>query len=318
MRISVKPRVDTEKAIRQWLRDHYDVIGRVEALDLGLTRSRIDGRLRRQEWAVAHLGVYRDAAAPRSPYQALRAGYLATGGAGVVSHASAASVWGLLSQWPATPELTVHPDAHHGPGRDGLIIHRSKDLDPLTVVHRNTILVTNPLRTLVDLAGCVSPTDLTRAVDVALATGLVSVEGLEAEIQRRARQGRNGVGAMRRHLASRGFIGAPSASVLEAHLRRLVLSLGLATPTVEVRVGKNGKYRLDLAWCQILFAVEVDGYVWHFSPEQQQRDLTRRNRLQEQGWTIRVYTWQDILDEPGRVGKEILATYRRLGGPIGR
>jgi len=52
--------------------------------------------------------------------------------------------------------------------------------------------------------------------------------------------------------------------------------------------------------------------MWHFSPERQQRDHRRRAELQDLGWTLRVYTWRDIVGEPAPVGREIVATHSRL------
>ncbi len=50
-----------------------------------------------------------------------------------------------------------------------------------------TVLVTNPTRTVVDLAASVlGHADLTDAVDVALAKRLVTVDGLMAELDRLA------------------------------------------------------------------------------------------------------------------------------------
>jgi len=59
-------------------------------------------------------------------------------------------------------------------------------------------------------------------------------------------------------------------------------------------------------------SIEVDGYVWHFSPEHQRRDHARRNQLIRAGWTLLVYTWRDVLEQPDRVAAEITATRARL------
>ncbi len=119
------------------------------------------------------------------------------------------------------------------------------------------------------------------------------------------------MGVLRHHLLDRGFIGTPPASVLEAKARRLILTLNLPVPAVELVVGDHGEYRLDIAWREIHLAIEVDGYVWHFSPAHLQRDANRRNRLQQAGWTVLVYTWRDVTAEPARMAREITAAYRR-------
>ena len=229
-----------------------------------------------------------------------------------MSHASAAWAWGLLRQPPELTEITVRRGERDVQARAGIAVHRLSDVDVAQAVQRNAVLVTNPLRTLVDVAGTVVPRDVTEAVDTALAKHLVSIAGLEAEIARLSRPGRTGVGALRSHLRQRGFIGAPEPSVLESHTLRLIRSTGFPDPSVERRVGEDGEYRLDFTWDDVFYAVEVDGYAYHFSPEHQQRDLNRRNKLRRAGWTLDVYTWMDVMKEPSRVAKEVTATYRQL------
>lgn len=93
-------------------------------------------------------------------------------------------------------------------------------------------------------------------------------------------------------------------------LRRLEAEEGVPAPAAEV-AWANGRYRLDFAWPTLRLAVEVDGYVWHASSAQMGRDLRRRNRLAADGWAFLVYTWAQVVHEPGVVMAEIADTYRR-------
>jgi very-short-patch-repair endonuclease len=79
--------------------------------------------------------------------------------------------------------------------------------------------------------------------------------------------------------------------------------------TVSSSPARTGEYRLDFAYPELKLAIEVDGYVWHFSPEHTGRDNNRRNKLTLQGWQILVYTWREVADEPERVAREIAAAY---------
>lgn len=308
----MNPRSPIDADLRRWLRSHHGVIGYTEALRLGATPQSIRTKVAKGEWEPMHRGVYRHTSTAGGPYQDLRAGYVATRGFGVVSHLSAAWVWGLVAQPPTTPELSIRLDGRHVHGKANLTIHRSRDLDLAKAVHRNSLVVTNPMRTLVDIAGAAPPRVLTEAVDVAAARHLVTTAGLLAEIDRLSRHGRTGVDPLRRHLIERGFVGAPEPSVLEAHARRLVLRSGLPLPEVELRGGENGEYRLDIAWPAVRFAIEVDGYAWHSSPEHLRRDLSRRNDLEQLGWTLHVFTWHEVVNRPDKVVAQITTTYRRL------
>jgi hypothetical protein len=316
MESSMQSRKSVEESLRQWLQGHHAVISRSEARRLGASDSLIRSKLDRGDWVRIHQGIYRLAAAPTSHHQDLRAACLIANGRAVVSHASAAWLWGLQRDPPARPEVTVAAGFQHGQRDRWVTVHRSKDLDWSRIVIRRTIPVTNPLRTLVDLGASVATDTLATAVDVGLATRLVTVEGLVAELSRVGRRGRPGPGALRLLLAGRGFVGVPHPSVLEGKTLGLIKAAGLADPEREFNTGPDGEFRLDFAFPIIRFAIEVDGYVWHFTPEHLQRDHARRNQLQRDGWVVLVYTWRDITAEPARVVREIASCYQRLGGVL--
>jgi hypothetical protein len=142
-----------------------------------------------------------------------------------------------------------------------------------------------------------------------VARRLVSIAALLAELRRLGKRGRPGVGALRELLKRRGFVGVPHPSVLESKTQRMFLTHKLPLPECELVTGKEGEYRLDFAYPALKLAIEVDGYVWHFSPEHTRRDHNRRNALTLQGWVILVYSWRDITQEPARVAREIAEAY---------
>jgi hypothetical protein len=307
----VTNRQKLEALIREWLRNHYGVITWDEAIRLGASKDYIRSKLDSGAWIRVHRGVYRDAAVPRSPNQDLRAAFRATGGTGVVSHGSAAWLWDLVPTPPTPPELTVPLGLGKAIRPAGLTIHRYRDLDIAKAIHRRDVLVTNPMRTIVDLAATFPSDALTSAIDNAVATRLFNIPTLVAEVHRLARRGRPGLGALRYHLKERGLTGAPAPSVLESRALRLIMAAGLPLPEIEYQVGPEGEYRLDFAWPDILLTIEVDGYVWHFSPEHKARDEARRNHIQDLGWTLRVYTWRTVRDDPARMVREISENYAR-------
>jgi hypothetical protein len=211
----------------------------------------------------------------------------------------------------------VVPLAGHSKLR-GVRIHRSGS--PFS--HRTVqgLRLTDPTRTLVDLADTV-PGLLPRAVDQALAGGLVRMSDLGAATAIRnldhapgGGTSRPGTAVLRAHLRALGYLGAPSPSVLESRMARLFLRYGLPRPQAEVVAGQHGEYRIDFAYPQLRLAMEVDGYVWHASPERMAADLARRNRLQALGWVVLVYTWRQVTQDPAGVAAEILAHHARLSG----
>jgi very-short-patch-repair endonuclease len=94
---------------------------------------------------------------------------------------------------------------------------------------------------------------------------------------------------------------------------RVLVEHDLPRPAIEFVAGPRGEYRLDFAYPAVKLAIEVDGYIWHFTPEQQHRDHERRRRLFADGWTVLVFTWTDVTQRPQRVAAEIRAALISLG-----
>ncbi len=250
----------------------------------------------------------------------------------MASHESAAWLWGLVKHEPSVPIVSVHQDRRPGVGRnkatggsrsigrarEDVIVHRSCDLGSASVSYRQGIPTTNPLRTLVDMAGDAEPALLDEAIDAGLAVRLVTVDGLLAEASRLGRHGRSGPAQLTRRLAMRGFTGAPVPSVLESRALRLLAASKVKVEQCEVVVEGTG-YRLDIRLAGGLF-VELDGYTYHWSPDQKRYDDARRNKLRILGFEILVYDWQTVTRQGRQMVEEIraaLATRRDRRGKGG-
>lgn len=127
-------------------------------------------------WVRQERGLFRLPDFPVGPDDAYVRWVVWSGGAGVVSHASAAAVHGLGDVDPVHIHLSV-PVAF-GRASDVVVLHRV-DLDAAEVEHRPGWAVTTPLRTLLDVAaGELSQELLEGAVRDALERGLVSRRSL--------------------------------------------------------------------------------------------------------------------------------------------
>lgn len=70
---------------------------------------------------------------------------------------------------------------------------------------------------------------------------------------------------------------------------------------------------VDLAFPDVLLAVEIDGYVAHSRPAASRYDRVRQNALVAKlEWTVLRYTPYEIATAPGRLVAEIWACYDRL------
>ena len=140
------------------------------------TRARYGAASRTRSCRSLHRGVYALAHRHLDRSALQRAGELAVGFPGAVSHADAASAW-AFARSPAGPvELTLPGRSGRGQ-RWGITLHRPP-LPPGDWVVRDGMRVTTPPRTLIDLAARSAPRELERVLDEAHFRGLVSASKL--------------------------------------------------------------------------------------------------------------------------------------------
>jgi hypothetical protein len=297
---------------------------RAQLLQHGLSEKQIWTAVARGRWLRPAPGLYALANWPDVPTRGLLGACLMTGG--VASHGSAAWLWGLLPEEPAPTVVSVPHERHstrsgrqHGPLPPGfpdpsaLVVHRSRDLAKGVILTWRGVPTTNPLRSLVDMAADAPSALLDDAVDAAISTRLVSVEALLAEAARLKRSGRSGPAELTRCLKRRGFVGGLSSSVLESRALRLLARAGIKVVACEVAADDH-RYRLDIELEGRVF-VELDGYAYHWSPEQKRHDDARRNRLRLLGFEVLVYDWQSVVNERRRVVTEVRKALRANGKP---
>jgi hypothetical protein len=289
-------------------RTQHSLVGRAELRLLGVSADVERAKVARGEWERSGHRVIRLAGSPATPEQCLMAACLEAGPTAIASHQSAAWLWGL-TPCPDRPAVTV---ARNMAWRiEGVEVHRPRHPPQRVSVVRD-IPCTNPLRTLCDLAGGCPPDLLDAAIDAGLARRLVSVAALEAEIRRSACPGRTGVAQLRWALERRGMSGPPHPSVLESRVLRLLRRIGIEPVAVEVKMGTDGRYRVDTL-LDPKVAMEVDGYTYHAAPELKAEDERRRGRLRLEGIFVLVYDWNEVLRDGRRIAAECHEAIARHG-----
>jgi len=302
--------VELVRAVDELARAQHGLLTTAQAVEaLGASRKQrwvAEGRL-----ASVQPGVLRLAGAPETWHQALMAASLAADG--VVSHRSAAELWGLI-QPAGHIEVSVRP-SRHPRLRPPAVAHRILDHHPDLAVARAQLRVTDPVRTIVDL-GLVLPR---WSVDAALGQGLRTRLLTSPEVRRLrealGRQGRNGTGIIGEVLEERRLNGGgDDDSELEKRLAALVRRYDLPRPVLQQEVWQGGRFvaRVDAAYPERRLAIEVDGYEHHPSPAAFQHDRTRQNRLVALGWTVLRFTWTDVVKRPDMVAQTIRAALDRL------
>lgn len=158
----------------------------------------------------------------------------------------------------------------------------TRDLAPADVVVIDGLSVTSPLRTALDL-GC----NLVRPEALASLDrfrGRFGIERLDLELESRRFRRRRGVIQLRELIP----LSDPRAESPRESWTRLALhDASLPKPELQWWVEVDGvpTYRLDHAYPRARVAVEYDGEEFHTTPADRERDLRRREHLQELGWT---------------------------------
>jgi very-short-patch-repair endonuclease len=220
-----------------------------------------------------------------------------------------------LGLWPGEiVEVTVEPNRRYR--SDVAKVHRSIDDPHLDADTIEGIPVTSVRRTLLDLGSVVPLDRLEKAVERALFRGLTNPAALWAYLDHVGRQGRRGVQALRTVLEARGRV-APAESDLETEMLQLMRRAGLPDPARQHEVVVAGRrFRVDLAYPELMIAIEVDGDEPHFGARATDYDSTRDGLLQLGGWLTQHFTRRHIRHEEKASAERLRGAIRArsLGG----
>ena len=256
------------------------VVTRVQLLAAGLSSTGIDRRVAARRLFVIYRGVYAVGHDALSDRGRIRAALLAVPRA-IASHATAAYLHELILTLPAVLELVVRGRA--GRSRPGLTIHETTR--PVDACHVQGLPLTVPSRTLQDLGFPERPTR------EALALRLIRPEDVPGEAT------------------------APTRSVLERRMLRLIRAAGLPEPLVNHPVGP---YVVDFAWPQHGVLVETDGWATHGYRAAFERDRARDAHLSALGYVVLRFTWRQVSAEPMHVAATIAAALSRGSRALAR
>jgi hypothetical protein len=242
-------------------------------------------------------GVDAIAGTPASWHQRVMAAWLAAGEDAGVSHRTGTQLWSI-GTFPGIIEVAVRYE--RAPVIPGVRVHRSLDLERGDLVMLDGIRVTSVPRTIVDVGSVVPPTLVELLAERAIGRGLTTPAQLRAMLDRVAKRGRRGVGALRKVLDERALGDDLTDSEIEEIFARVCRDLGMPTPTPQVPVVAGGKaYRLDFAYVPQKVAIEVHGFTDHGRRKVWEYDHERRNLLLADGWRIPEFTRRQLLrDRP--------------------
>jgi very-short-patch-repair endonuclease len=273
-------------------------VGRAQALWLGLAPGVIRFRCRRERWFGLHRGVYAVGHEALTRRGRAIAALLAAPAGAVLSHRTAAVIWGLLEDDLARPDVTVAHSSSRS--RSTLAVHGTQHLprpDRRTHLH---LPITSPLRTLIDLAEVTANATLGTATREARVRGLVT----DAQLRRSTTThfGRHGIARLLAVMEAPE--GLPTRSGAERELLRLIAAAGLPRPEASYAIGP---YTVDFAWRRERLVVELDDFNTHGDARSFERDRRRDADLQRTGWRVQRITRLQVRDDQLRTIATIAA-----------
>ena len=263
---------------------------------LGLGPDAIRYRVRIGRLIPVYAGVYAVGHLPTLPHDRAVGALLACGPDAVLSHGSAATVWGIYRHW----EMPFEVIARTARRRNGIRVHRAKLLRQ-DITRQLGIRVTSPARTVLDNAPRMSDKQLTRAVND-LRRRHLRVYELADVLHRFPRSPASG--RLRRFIANpRG----PTRSEFEDAFILFAERFGLPMPLVNEPFGP---YTLDALFPNERVIVELDGWEFHNSRDSFESDRERDAELLARGYvTIRI-TWERLIQHPEREAARLLTILR--------
>jgi hypothetical protein len=279
--VGVDPRVSA-LAQRQ-----HGVIAWRQLRDLGLSKAGIALRMRKG-WLHRILpGVYAVGHPIPSPRGWWMAAVLATGPQAVLSHRSAAALWGLRSYSEGAVEV-ISP--HKSTSSRRVRRHHSR-LPADEIAVEDGIPVTTVPRTILDLAAVESADlvqGLLREAEYHQLWDRLSLQDLVDRYP-----GRRGVRQARIALDRlRGEPGGRTRSRLEERFNDWILL-------------PDRRYQVDCHWPRARQIVELDGWDGHRTRTAFREDRARDRRLRAAGYSVTRLTWNQLDDEPAQVAEDL-------------
>jgi very-short-patch-repair endonuclease len=296
---------DIDAAIARIAARQHGAISRLQLLGLGLSADAIDRRIQAGRLHPIHRGVYAVGHPNLSREGRYLAAVLFAGEGAVLSHCAAADLWELRASKESDIDVTVPTDRRG----DASVRIRRDTLDPSETMTRNGIRVTKPLRTLLDLASCVSEKELERAIRQAVYRRLTTTALLAEAVHQRT--GQRGAKKMRKALINIGEAPGPTRSDLEEEFLPFLRKHRLPMPDLNVKMRIRGRQiEADCLWREQRVIVELDGRDAHDSTPAFEADRARDSALIAAGWRPIRITGPRMRNDGRALASELRAILR--------
>jgi very-short-patch-repair endonuclease len=298
--VGVQPQL--ARRIARIQRAQNGAIGGKQLRAAGLTRDAIRARVARGRLVRVFRDVYAAGDPQVMPLVRPAAALIALGPDSFLSHRSAAAVWGLADADPAVIDVTVVGGKPRA--RDGLRIHRVKDLHQVDITTRCNLRLTSLARTVIDFASDATSAERHHAFAEARAKHRLTDPALHAALNRLPAN-HPGAAIVRSMLRAGDTYDRSKAERL---MRRLCRHAQLPQPIVNRML--HG-FLVDFLWPDTNLIVEVDGHLTHGTRRAFENDRRRDQVHAAAGYVVIRITWEQLQSEP-------LAVIARLAQALAR
>jgi hypothetical protein len=227
-------------------------VTRAQLLGLGLTVSAFKHLVASGRLIRVHAGVYAVGHVNNTPVARAFAAVLACGDGALLSHGSAATLWGFSKYWDEPFEVTVWRSQRRRPG---IKIHRSRVLTDPDRDCQLGVPVTSPARTALDIAPRLTDKRLTRVVNDGQHARLLHLDDLADVLDRNPKH--PGTKRLKRFVEEPA---GPTRSELEDEFLAFCKRYRLPTPVMNTDVLG---YEVDVLFPAERVIVEIDSWEFH-------------------------------------------------------
>lgn len=266
-------------------------------------------RLKSGAFRTVFTGVVVDARVPDTVVVRARAALLVCPEGGVISHWTAARLWGGVVPDNEWTHVSFMRDVHFRVR--GIKHHRFRHR--LDIKRWHGVPVTSPQQTFCHLARYLGLVDLVALGDRFVKKGRCTPADLVDYADAWPGQCRHEA------LRAARLVRERVDSAPETAVRLLMVLAGLPEPQVNIPIHDadgNLRFRIDLGFEEVRFAIEYDGR-WHDEEDQRQHDEERRTALStEENWTFLIVKAPDLYEQPEQLLARIVAELKAHGIPV--
>jgi very-short-patch-repair endonuclease/predicted transcriptional regulator of viral defense system len=300
-----------DAAIAALAQRQHGVLSLPQLRRFGLGTSGARERVRTGRLHRVHQGVYAVGHPLLTAEGRWMAAVLACADGALLSHRSAAALWGLGAG--GGPLLDVTAARRVGRGRAGIRVHWRPAVCAADAGSCRGVPCTTVARTLLDLAAILRPAKLERAIDTAEQLRLYDGRAID-ELLAQAR-GERGTRMLRETIERLDPISAQTRTEIERLMLVLCRTHSLPQPVVNGWIQLDGiGFEPDFLWPQARLIVETDGGT-HRTRKAFEADRRRDQLLTAAGYTTLRFTWRQVTTEPERVARTIKAVLKRSVSP---